>query len=134
MVEWAFRLRGQFSKIGGSSYVDYIATEVRVGMANGRPLIEAVLPGVQSPVATFELDSIFAYDAREGSVLRVWRRDPSSSGESELVTRAANFAERGALGPIETIDLKHQQGDAVPLGRVIAQWIADFAPVPQRRG
>jgi hypothetical protein len=133
MTEWAFRLRGQFSRIGDTPYVDYIATEVRVGTAPDRPLVEVRMPNLRAPVATFELDSIFAYEAREGSTIRVWRRDPWSSGESVLVTPPANFAERGALDSIETIDLKHQQVDATPLGRVIAKWVSDFAPVPQRR-
>jgi len=128
MAKWTFRLKGQPHLDSGFPHADYTGQSVRIGKANGRPVLQVMESNYDLPKAVFELDAVFGFLIQPSSVVRVWRRNPNSTGECSSPGFDANFADPGKLGSVETWDLVDRRDDPVgPRGRFLAQWVSEVS-------
>jgi hypothetical protein len=128
MTEWMFRVKGQPYLSGGLASAQYHAQIVKDGSANGKPVVELYRTGHPAPSVTFAPDAIFGYIVEvEGQIIKVWRRDPTQVGESELRVPVGLFIKPGKLGSLDTWDIFDRDNDPGSIvGRILADWVSEY--------
>ncbi|MCI4317030.1 MAG: hypothetical protein L3J96_00695 [Thermoplasmata archaeon] len=126
MPTYRFRVKGQSSKIYPTEYMDLQAHDVRVRAVDDLNTIQVMEANNDNPKAVFFVSSVFGYAHLDGSTIRVWLRDPNSTGET-VIPVEGTFVAPGKLGRLPTFDLLQREGDpAGPLGQMLRDWVVDY--------